>query len=438
MPRPPRPLLTKRRVDALKPRQGRYDVFDARLPGFMVRVHPSGRKIYRFKYLFAGRQRVETLGEHGIDFTTEAARTLAEVLRGRRAAGEDPAADRRLRRAAAAAVTVADLIIEWLRDGPAAAPNKRAKSWINDASRLNRHILPLLGSRPAASLTMSDIERAQRAIADGETAADVRTGPRGRAIITGGRAAARSSIATFSACLAWAAARGKIASNPAIGVRKIAGVKRERFLSDTEAARLMATLETLQARGRITPTFADVVRVLLLTGARRSEITNLTWDELDLERGLIRLRQLRAKNGDKVIVLNPAARAIIEARPRTGRFVFASTTNSTKAIVNVAKWWDRVRSAAGLPGLRLHDLRHSFASFAAADGASLPMIAKALGHAHTATTARYAHLADADAQRVADGVGRRLAAAQRSVNALATTATPSTSGHPTVSQSLGS
>lgn len=112
---------------------------------------PSVRKIYRFKYMFGGRQRVETLGEHGIDLTTEAARAEAEILRGRRAAGDDPAAARRAS-SGAATLRVAELIAMWLRDGPAAAPNKRASSWSHDASRLNRHILPLLGSRPIDSL----------------------------------------------------------------------------------------------------------------------------------------------------------------------------------------------------------------------------------------------------------------------------------------------
>jgi len=407
--RPPRPILTKRLVEALKPQPARFDVFDARLPGFMVRVHPSGRKVYRFKCLDAGRQRVITLGEHGREFPTERARAAAEILRGRSRAGELAAAP--APRAAADRLLVSDLIIRWLREGPAAAPNKRASSWAHDASRLNRHIAPLLGKRVVASLKAADIERAQADIAEGATAADIRTGARGRAIVRGGRAAARSAITTFAACLAWAKTRGLIDDNPAAGVRKIADVKRERFLSEAEAARLLATLDTLQTRARISATFADVIRVLLLTGARKNEIAALTFDELDSERGVIRLRNLRSKTGDKVIVLSGAARAILASRPRQSRFVFASDTAPDTPIVGLQKPWSRVRAAAQLPGLRLHDLRHSFASLAAADGASLPMIAKALGHAHTSTTARYAHLADDAAQRVADSVGRRVAAA---------------------------
>ncbi|MEQ1820752.1 MAG: integrase family protein [Terricaulis sp.] len=351
MARPPRPILTKRLVEALKAQPARFDVFDARLPGFMVRVHPSGRKSYRFKCLEAGRQRVFTLGEHGHDFPTERARAAAEILRGRSRAGDLAAAP--APRAAADRLLVSDLIIRWLREGPAAAPNKRASSWAHDASRLNRHIAPLLGKRVVASLKATDIERAQADIAEGATAADIRTGARGRAIVRGGRAAARAAITTFAACLAWAKARGLIDHNPAAGVRKIADVKRERFLSEAEAARLLATLDTLQARARISATFADVIRVLLLTGARKNEIAALTWDEFDSERGVIRLRNLRAKNGDKIIVLSPGARAILEARPRTSRFVFASDTGATTPIVGLQKPWSRVRVAAQLHWLQL-------------------------------------------------------------------------------------
>ncbi len=255
MTRPPRPILTKRLVTALKPAAARYDVFDARLSGFMVRVHPSGRKTYRFKCLEAGRQRVITLGEYGGDLTTERARTDAEILRGRSRVGDLAAAT--ARRTARKPLRVDDLIVMWLREGPASAPNKRASSWAHDASRLNRHIAPLLGKRVVAGLKATDIERAQADIAAGKTAADIRTGVRGRAIVRGGRAAALAAITTFGACLAWAKTRGLIDDNPTTGVRKIADVKRERFLSEAEAARLLATPDTCKrgpASARRSPT----------------------------------------------------------------------------------------------------------------------------------------------------------------------------------------
>lgn len=423
--------LTKRTIEALKPRACRYDVFDGQLPGFSVRVHPNGRRTYRFKFILDRRQRVITIGEHGAPWTPETARRRAQALRGRVAAHDNPVHDRAP--PPASITTVAQIIELWLREGPAAAPNKRASSWRHDASRLRRHIVPLLGDQPLAKLTRQDIERAQHAIADGRTAVDVRTRKRGRAIVTGGRAAARSAITAFSACLTWAVAQGAIAKSPASGLKKFATVRRERFLDEDETARLLSALDILQTSGRLSSAFADAFRLLLLTGARKTEIAALRWDEVDLVRGTIALKQGRAKNGDKTVALNAPAVALIAARPRGSRYVFASTIDETKPIVGLQKAWARVRVAAALPDLRVHDLRHSFASIAAADGASLPMIAKALGHAHPATTSRYAHLADDAAHRVADGVGQRLEAVRkRRANPMRQTsasARPSTSGH---------
>lgn len=189
--------LTKRTIEALKPRACRYDVFDAQLPGFSVRVHPNGRRTYRFKFILDRRQRVITIGEHGAPWPPETARRRAQALRGRVAAHDNPVHDRAP--PPASITTVAQIIELWLRDGPAAAPNKRTSSWRHDASRLRRHIVPLLGDQPLAKLTRQDIERAQHAIADGRTAVDVRTRKRGRAIVTSGRAAARSVICCASA-----------------------------------------------------------------------------------------------------------------------------------------------------------------------------------------------------------------------------------------------
>jgi len=148
------------------------------------------------------------------------------------------------------------------------------------------------------------------------------------------------------------------------------------------------------------------VRLLLFTGARKSEILNLTWGEVDLERGRILLPWHRSKTGEKMIPLNSAAVAEIMRRPREGPFVFPAARGEGPT-VGLYKTWDRVREVAKLEGVRLHDLRHSFASFAAADGASLYLIGKALGHRQASTTERYAHLTDDPIRAVAEQVGQR-------------------------------
>lgn len=424
-----RTVLTKRMVEALKPAAATRDVYDASLRGFSVRVHPSGRRVYRFKYVFAGRQRAVTIGEHGAPWTTETARTRAQILRGQVANRVDPlavttAAD------GARPLKLRDLIERYLEEGPIALPNKRPSSWTHDASRLRRHIIPLLGDKPARSLRRADVETAQRDIAAGATAADIKTGSRGRALVRGGPVVARGAVVSLSACLAWAISRDLVATNPAAKVEKFAAVKRERFLTEAETARLLDALASLQAAKVLPRVFADALLLLLFTGARKSEITALTWDEVDEERALVRLGQSRSKTGAKQIVLSEPAMQLIAQRPRGSRYVFPSPVDTNKPIVGVQKVWSRVRAAAAIDDVRVHDLRHSFASYAAAGGASLLMIAKALGHAHIATSQRYTHLTDSSAREVADSVGARIIGAPLRAQSPVSSASapPTTSG----------
>jgi integrase len=410
----PKTAITKRTINALKPAGERYDVFDRDLRGFSARVHPTGRITYRFKYVCAGRQRVTTIGEHGADWTPEQARAEAEILRGRVRAGADPQADREAARAAQAAararaLSVRDLIEHWLSEGRAAAPNKRESSWTNDASRLRRHIIPLLGDIAADALRRADIERAQQAIAGGATARDERTGLRGRAIVRGGEAAARGAIVSLSSCYSWAVVHDLVSSNPAKHVRKLAPNRRQRFLSEAEVARLHDALASVEADHSAPAVFITAIRLLMLTGARKSEIASLEWREVDLDRGLIRLPPLRAKTGEKVIMLNTAAVEELRRHARVaarGRYVLASPRKPDTPIVGLQKVWAHVRERAGLADVRIHDLRHTYASIAVAGGASLPIIAKALGHTQPATTQRYAHLGDQPVRDLNERIGR--------------------------------
>ncbi len=405
--------ITKRIVDALQPQAVRYDVFDGALRGFHVRVHPSGAKVYRLKYRSAGKQLVMTVGEHGAPWTAEAARSRAEVLRGVVKDGGDPVADKEARQIAIAesrrrALTVGELVEKWLTYGRAAAPNKRDSSWAHDASRLRRHIVPLLGVYPASSLRRADIEKAQQDILEGKTAADVKTKKRGRAIIRGGRAVARGAIVSLSSCYSWAVAQELVADNPVTKVKKLAPTKRERFLSEKEAAALLDALNAMEAERSLPKYYADAIRLLLLTGARKREITELEWSEIDLKRGLIKLPPARSKTGEKLIHLSAPAAAILSACPQGERFVFPAPTDPTRPAQELQKAWQRVRSRAGLASLRLHDLRHSYASFAVAGGASLTLIGKALGHAQVATTARYAHLGEDPVKQMTERVGQTI------------------------------
>jgi integrase len=422
--------LSKRVVETIEPptKGGPpVEVWDTEIKGFHVRVPASGRAVFRFFYRAGGVQKVITLGALGA-VTTEQARDRALTLAGAVAERRDPAAEQKAAELAAKderrrAITVSELIERWLIEGRDAAPNKRESSWQTDARKLRRHIAPLLGKVLVRALTKDDIASAQRAIATGKTALDEKTGWRGRAIVTGGPGIARSAIMSLSACLGWAVDQEIIATNPVARVKKLPKNRSERFLSETEAARLLDTLTAMESEGALLPAHGDVVRVLLLTGARRSEIADLFWNEVDLERGLLTLRAGRHKSGGsegaKHIVLSAPAAQIIADRPRAGPLVFPAPTNPERGCgASLGKAWERIRMRANLPGLRLHDLRHSFASFGAAGGASLLLIGKALGHSQAATTHRYSHLGVNPVRDLADKIGAQImGATARSVEA---------------------
>ena len=428
--------LTKRVVEAIPvPASGQNELWDDELGGFHVRVVPSGRRVYRLKYRSAGRQVIAKIGEHG-PLTAEQARERARTVVGAVSEGRDPVAERKAaveaaKEQARRAITLAQLAERWLAEGPDAAPTKRAVSWETDARCLRLHILPLLGHLTARNLTRDDIQKAQRAIIVGKTAKKKRkTEGRGRSIVRGGAGIAGRSVAALSSLLSWAVDQEIITTNVAMRVKKPPQNKKQRFLSEVEVARLFDALSAMEQEGALLPVHGDVFRVLLLTGARRSEIATLRWEEVDLGRGFANYGAERHKTGGssglKHIVLNAAAAEIVSRRPRESARVFPAPSDAMRrqekkpekgCNAGLAKAWQRVRVRADLPDVRLHDLRHSYASFAAADGASLLLIQKALGHSQASTTARYAHLGQNPVRDMAEKIGRTImGGVERSAN----------------------
>ena len=276
---------------------------------------------------------------------------------------------------------------------------KRASSWKIDAMNLNRHVRPLLGHLPAAALKKSDIAQMLRDIIDGRTAGNFHTGWRGLARVRGGRGSAERVLTSFRAMLNWAIARDLILTNPAKGLSVPKAASKERFLSDVEAARLFTALKAGEGDSSINSQHADLVRLLLLTGARKSELMALRWEEVDLDRSRILLTSERTKsgrhNGARRIPLSGAAKGILTAlKPKAAGFVFPSAFSSEKHMTGIQKTWRRVCRDAELGDMRLHDLRHSFASFAIANGENIVVISDVLGHASTRMTERYLHLRD--------------------------------------------
>lgn len=418
-----RARIGKRTVDAVPtPATGETRLWDTDLKGFFLRVYASGRRVYAVKYRLGPLQRIFTVGVHGSPFTPEAARDAADKVIQRVKAGEDPAV---AKKEARDALTVRELIDAYLGDGPATKPGKRASTWQDDSSNLKRHILPLMGRKVANAVSKAEAARAVADITAGKTAVDVKTEKkRGRAIVTGGAGVARRTRTTAAAMFAWGIEHGLVKGNPFVGVRLSAPPVRERFLSREEAGRLVEALNAVEADKTVNPAFCDAIRLLLLTGARKTEILGLMWSEVEIDRKILRLPPERTKaggsTGERRIVLSPPALEILAKRRPIGAkdaaYVFPALRGSGH-IIGVRRPFARVCLKAELTGVRIHDLRHSFASFAVADGASLFLIGKLLGHANTRTTERYAHLSGDPLQDAAAAIGGRLMPTKRTESA---------------------
>lgn len=417
-----RAKISKRSVDALQPAPGK-DVlmFDTEIAGFAVKITPSGGRTYLLQYEIAGRKRRYRIGRHG-ELTADEARVRARRLRVRIADGVDPFADRLRDRAIP---DVAALGARYMAEH--ASVHKRPSSAAEDRRNLANHIAPLLGELKTSAVTPEDVARMVRSIAAGETARDEKTGKHGRRIVRGGRGAANRTLALFSKMMSLAEEWGHRprGSNPCAGVKHFAENKRQRFLSGDELARLGQALAAAELAGLETPAVLAALRLLLFTGCRLAEIRTLRWSYLDLDRAIINLPT--SKTGPKTVYLPapalqvltgldrppPGADAFVfpgrRARPRPGDT--GSDTGAARPIEDLRGPWGRIRRAAGMPDLRLHDLRHTFASVGAAGGLSLQLIGGLLGHAAIRTTERYAHLVDAAARSAAERIAADLARA---------------------------
>lgn len=402
--------IIKSAVDSLVAKDAaEVTLWDSEIKGFGVRARCGGAKTYILHYRAGnGRNaplRKLTIGRHGSPWTPQTARVKAKRLLGLVASGEDPAI---VRSAERRAMTVADLCDLYLAEG---ATHKKPSTLKADRGRITHHIKPLLGKKPVEKLTRADIERMMIDVKTGRTASSPPTDskrPPG-SLPTGGTGVAAQCVALASTLLGFAVARGLRSDNPARGIKKPPVRKMERFLSDQEIARLAFALEA-EANSINNPYPSAAIKLLLLTGARRGEILGLQWQNVDFDRKCLRLPD--SKTGAKIIFLNGPATILLHSLPRlTGNLHVFPGSRSGGGFVGLDKVWVRVRAAADLADVRLHDLRHSFASIGVGDGLSLPIVGALLGHKHAATTARYAHLA-ADPLRVAnEAVGARIAAA---------------------------
>lgn len=399
------PKLTKRLIDATEADpNGEEFLWDSEVKGFGLRVKPSGAKSFVLKYRIGTRTKRYTICKVGNPYTVDEAREKARELLADIRNGIDPADAKREARTALTIEELADLYLGPV--GKADKPNKKEASWTTDDRVIRRHVIPLLGRKVARSVTSDDIKRFQADVTNGKTAMEEKTGFRGRAIVKGGKSVARLATVVLGAMLQFGIKQGVLTINPAKGVTLNENEKRERFLSEREVATIAEGMAILESLGMLHRTIAAAIRLLMVTGCRKNEVAGLKWAWVDFERGCLRLPD--SKTGAKVVPMASAALKMLADLPRKSEWVLPATTGDGH-IVGLQRAWETIREWCGLEEVRIHDLRHSFASFAAADGASLYLIGKVLGHTQTRTTEKYAHLNDDPLRAVADRAAARIA-----------------------------
>ena len=376
--------ISRRTVEALPTGEREAVFWDHELSGFGVRVYPSGTKVYLVQTRSGGNSTRVTIGRHGVLTAEQARRKAAQVIASIKSGGK-PA---RPQSWPDAGPTIAEVADRYLKEHVTV----RCKPSTARACRytLDRYLLPVFGARPLGTIGREEVAALQYRLH--------------KTPIMSNRVIDMLSR-LFNTAEAWGIAPE--GGNPCRFVQKYKERSCERFLSEEEFCRLGRVLDEVEAEGRVSANAVAAIRLLMLTGCRRGEIVTLRWEDVDLEAGELRLRD--AKTGPRQVALSPAAVRVLSAIPRVvdTPWVIAGRKPGTR-LANLNAPWLVVRARAGLEDVRLHDLRHSFASRALALGESLSMIGKLLGHRKVQTTARYAHLAQdsmkASAARVAESL----------------------------------
>ena len=398
MPARPKDKITLRDIRSLQPWQ---TIWDGSVTGLAARRQASTVVSYYLSYRAAdGRKRTFTIGKHGSPWTPDTARQEARRILRDVAKGGDPQGEKMAGRQA---ITVADLCRQYLADveaGRVLTRRKAAKkesTLISDRGRIDRHIIPLLGRKPVASVTRDDVEAMMHDVAAGRTVSRTKTKPRGVSVVRGGRGVASRTVGLLGGIFSYAVRKGYRIDNPAHGIVRFADGRRQRRLSDGEYRQLAIALNAAQ----VWPPAIAATWLMILTGWRRGEVLGLKWSEVDLARRTATLTD--TKTGASMRALSMKACDLIRAQPQNSDWVFLS--RSGEAIVGYRKMWLKIAAAGDLPAdITPHVLRHSFASLAADMGYSEPTIAALIGHKTHSITSRYVHSADAVLLAAADAV----------------------------------
>lgn len=369
------PKLTKKLIDAaMPPAQGQAFLRDESLKGFAVRITSGGSKSFVLEKIIHGRFTRLSLGRYG-ELTLEQARALALKRMVEIREGRDPVAERRQRQQSP---TFGDLEKMFLERHVS-----RKKSQANDRAIFNHH-LANWRTRKLHTITRDDIARLHSRIGT-EPSSVVRPGrPTPRPMPRTANAILNLLRCMFNLAQDWGMHSGP---NPCIRIKKFPEVKRDRFVTPDELPRLWKALQN-----EPNPFVRAAFFVGLLTGARRSEVLQMQWADLDLQQGLWKIPETKAGRPHYIPLPRPVIEELLKLPRLAGNpHVFCGRWGRSH-LVNVAKPWRRIRKEAGLNDVRIHDLRRTLGSWLVAAGASLPLIGKTLNHSNQETTAIYARL----------------------------------------------
>ncbi|MEH6629600.1 MAG: site-specific integrase [Halopseudomonas aestusnigri] len=401
--------ILERAVSDLEPANDKeYLAWDTDLKGFGIRVKPNGTKTFLIQYRNMRRltKRV-SLGQFGTvtaaEARKEAKKKLAEV-----ALGSDPKTERDEIKAGMSISDLCEAYMAAAESGQVMTRGKpkKASTVAIDHGRVQRHIIPLLGKVALQDLSRSDVQKFMQGVISGKTAADIKTGTRGRARVTGGPGTAAKCVSLLSSMMTYAINHEWIENNPCQGIQKPRDNRRDRYLKAEEYKALGAQLNQVEEL-ELNFVALKAIRALILSGCRKGEILNLRWSEVDFESQCLRFDD--TKTGRQIRPVASVFLNILLDLPwrNDSEWVFPSLTNKGP-LSDVRKVLLKVCKAAELEGVSAHVFRHSFATVAHELGFSELTIGGLIGHASHSITSRYAHHVDSALLQAANRVGTEI------------------------------
>jgi len=379
--------LNKRTIDeAVYQGPGSCYLWDTELAAFGLRIYPTGRKSFVVSYWIHGQRRFYVLGQYGKLTLPQAREAALEVFLSVRR-GTDPAGDRSSTRKAP---TVAELADRHISDH--AKIKNKPVSVQRDRRAWDRYILPKLGQRKVKDITRTDVAKLITDLAETPAMANK--------VLT-----LLSKAFNLAEVWGWRPE----GTNPCRHVGRYREEGRDRYLSESELRRLGKVLTEAEGTWGTSPHAIAAIRLLILTGCRSAEILQLQWSEVDFERRCLHLAD--SKTGKRTVVLNEGALGILqslERLPDNPHVVPGHRPGSHRSTLQ--NCWNRIKVEAGIPDVRIHDLRHTFASIGVNNGHNLSVVGKLLGHSKILTTQRYAHLDDDPVRKATEDIGQRLEA----------------------------